>query len=575
MNQKPNQRKSPFSALSSVSFQSKLLIVIFSIVVVTFFILPIVRLAFMSFIGEEGLTLSFYQDILSSKRTWTVLRNTLIMIVGSVTIATVLGVVFAWIMAYTDIRFKKVIQLLILLPFIIPSYVLSLAWVQFFGFNGMVQRFFGLFMEEGLSWNLYSMSGIIVVMGITTFPLVYLFTVNTFRQIPRENESAAQISGASKWQTFKRITIPMALPGIAGGMFIAFLGSLDNFGIPAFLGTPANITVLTTYIYQQVIGFGVTAFNRAAVLSVILGVIALIGIGLQWLLLRNSRRLETAKIDYEPRVYLGKKRMLVEGIIFVFFAITTILPLISMILTPLLRAYGLDFTLENLTWENYEYILSSRSTTDAIWVSLRLAFVTAIATIIIGTAIAYYRVRKATPLSRGLETVITLPYALPGTVFALSMIFAWMEPIPGWNPGIYGSISILYIAYITRFLVLQVRSGITSFQQIDPSVEEAARIGGNNGWGKWCKIILPLITPTVIGGSLLVFLSALTELTVSSLLYSSDSETIGVSILSFQQSGYTLYSTAFSSLIVILIVVGYGLLSLYQKIWNRKVVKSK
>ncbi|WP_235956449.1 ABC transporter permease [Ruoffia halotolerans] len=529
----------------------------------------------MSFIGEEGLTLSFYQDILSSKRTWTVLRNTLIMIVGSVTIATVLGVVFAWIMAYTDIRFKKVIQLLILLPFIIPSYVLSLAWVQFFGFNGMVQRFFGLFMEEGLSWNLYSMSGIIVVMGITTFPLVYLFTVNTFRQIPRENESAAQISGASKWQTFKRITIPMALPGIAGGMFIAFLGSLDNFGIPAFLGTPANITVLTTYIYQQVIGFGVTAFNRAAVLSVILGVIALIGIGLQWLLLRNSRRLETAKIDYEPRVYLGKKRMLVEGIIFVFFAITTILPLISMILTPLLRAYGLDFTLENLTWENYEYILSSRSTTDAIWVSLRLAFVTAIATIIIGTAIAYYRVRKATPLSRGLETVITLPYALPGTVFALSMIFAWMEPIPGWNPGIYGSISILYIAYITRFLVLQVRSGITSFQQIDPSVEEAARIGGNNGWGKWCKIILPLITPTVIGGSLLVFLSALTELTVSSLLYSSDSETIGVSILSFQQSGYTLYSTAFSSLIVILIVVGYGLLSLYQKIWNRKVVKSK
>ncbi|MBG9977493.1 iron ABC transporter permease [Facklamia tabacinasalis] len=575
MNQKPNQRKSPFSALSSVSFQSKLLIVIFSIVVVTFFILPIVRLAFMSFIGEEGLTLSFYQDILSSKRTWTVLRNTLIMIVGSVTIATVLGVVFAWIMAYTDIRFKKVIQLLILLPFIIPSYVLSLAWVQFFGFNGMVQRFFGLFMEEGLSWNLYSMSGIIVVMGITTFPLVYLFTVNTFRQIPRENESAAQISGASKWQTFKRITIPMALPGIAGGMFIAFLGSLDNFGIPAFLGTPANITVLTTYIYQQVIGFGVTAFNRAAVLSVILGVIALIGIGLQWLLLRNSRRLETAKIDYEPRVYLGKKRMLVEGIIFVFFAITTILPLISMILTPLLRAYGLDFTLENLTWENYEYILSSRSTTDAIWVSLRLAFVTAIATIIIGTAIAYYRVRKATPLSRGLETVITLPYALPGTVFALSMIFAWMEPIPGWNPGIYGSISILYIAYITRFLVLQVRSGITAFQQIDPSVEEAARIGGNNGWGKWRKIILPLITPTVIGGSLLVFLSALTELTVSSLLYSSDSETIGVSILSFQQSGYTLYSTAFSSLIVILIVVGYGLLSLYQRIWNRKVVKSK
>lgn len=575
MNPKPNQRKTPLSALSSVSFQRKILIVIFAIIVIFFFILPILRLAIMSFVGEEGITFSFYQDILTSKRTWTVLRNTLVMILGSITIATILGVVFAWVMAYTDIRFKKVIQLLVFLPFIIPSYVISLAWVQFFGFNGMVQRFFELFMEEGLTWNLYSMSGIIVVMGLSMFPLVYLFTVNTFRQIPRENESAAQIAGASKWQTFRRITIPMALPGIIGGMFIAFLGSLDNFGIPAFLGTPANITVLTTYIYQQVIGFGVTAFNRAAVLSVILGIIALVGMSIQWFVLRKSRRLETGNIDYEPRIHLGNKRIIIEGLIFVFFAITTVLPLISMVLTPFLKAYGLEFTWENLTWENYDFVLSSRSTTNAIWVSVRLAFVTAIVTIIIGTAIAYYRVRKATPLSKGLETAITLPYALPGTVFALSMIFAWMEPIPGWNPGIYGSISILYIAYITRFLVLQVRSGITAFQQIDPSIEEAARIGGTNGWGKWRKIIFPLITPTVIGGSLLVFLSALTELTVSSLLYSSNSETIGVSILSFQQSGYTLYSTAFSSLIVILIVLGYGLLSLYQRYWNRKVVKNK
>lgn len=572
MNHSNKQRKPQLHAVSSLPFMRKLVVAVVVVLVFFFFILPTVRLALMSVMGEDGFTLSFFQDILSSKRTWNVLRNTLVMILGSMTVATILGVLFAWIVAYTDIRFKKLIQLLILLPFVIPSYVLSLAWVQFFGFNGTLQRFFELFMDNVPSWNLYSMSGIIAVMGISTFPLVYLFTINTFRQIPREDEFAARISGASTWQTFRKITVPMALPGIVGGMFIAFLSSLDNFGIPAFLGTPANISVLTTYIYQQVIGFGVTAFNRAAVLSVILGLIAVVGMLLQWFALRRSRRLETGTIDYEPRVFLGKKRIVVEIFIFGFFALTTVLPLISMIMTPFLRAYGLSFTPENLTLDNYRFILTSPSTTDAIGVSLRLAGVTALVTLVLGTAIAYYRVRKNTRLSQALELAVTLPYALPGTVFALSMIFAWMQPLPGWFPGIYGSMTILYIAYMTRFLILQVRSGISAFQQIDPSVEEAARVGGTNGLGKWRRILLPLITPTVIGGSLLVFLSALTELTVSSLLYSSDSETIGVSILSFQQSGYTLYSTAFSSLIVILIIGAYGLLLLFQWMWNRKVV---
>nr|WP_255259889.1 iron ABC transporter permease [Lentibacillus sp. CBA3610] len=412
-------------------------------------------------------------------------------------------------------------------------------------------------------------------MGISHFPLVYLFTVNVFRKIPREMESAAQISGASRWRSFTRIVLPMALPGIVGGSFIAFLGSLDNFGIPAFLGTPADISVLSTYIYQQIIGFGTSAFNHAAVLSVILGVIAIIGVGLQWLILRKSKRMETTKLDYTPRYFLGKKRKYVEIGIWLFFAVTSILPLLSMVMTSFLKAYGLDFSFENLSLENYQYILTSQSTVASILTSIKLAGVTTIVGIIAGTIFAYIRVRKADAASKIAESAITIPYALPGTVLALAMIFAWMEPIPGWNPGIYGSAMILYIAYVTRFLILQVRSSMTAFQQLNVSVEEAARVSGSNGFGKWKTIIIPLITPGILGGGLLVFLTALTELTVSALLYSSTSETIGVSILSFQQSGYTLNATAFSSVIVVMIMCGYGLLYLVQNVWNRKVAKKK
>ena len=574
MNRKLNplngQKETGISTVSSFLLKGRILQALFLILTLIFFVLPVMKLVYMSFQGESGWTLDHYQEILSSDRTWNVLKNTLVMVVGSSIIASLFGVIFAWIIAFSDIRHKQIIQLGVFLPFIIPSYVSSLAWVQFFGKNGQLEKLMRQFFEDFQAFNLYSMAGIIIVMGLTTYPLVYLFTLNAFRQIPRESELAARISGASRWETFLKVTLPMALPGLAGGIFVAFLNSLDNFGIPAFLGSSANITVLTTYIYQQVIGFGPNAFNQAAVLSVILGLIALLGLLIQWIILAKSQRLESQVNDLEPRFHLGRMRPFLEVAVFIFFLLTSILPLGSLIISPLYKVLGKPLSLDNISFKNYRFILESSNTQDAILVSMKLALITALLALVIGTLFAYYRVRKPNQANQFIESAVTIPYALPGTVFALSMIFAWMQPIPGWNPGIYGSIWILYIAYFTRFFSLQVRSSIASFQQLDVSIEEASQVSGANGWHKWQKILVPLILPTVIGGTFLVFLTALTELTVSSLLYSSKSKTIGVSILSFQQAGNMRHATAFSSLIVILILLGYLAWSLIKFINRRK-----
>ena len=553
---------------------SKNLIKAFILIIVFFiFIMPVLRLVIMSFIGDDGMTSDFYRDVLSSDRTRTVLSNTAIIVILSTLISSVLGIVFAWLIAYTDIRAKNIIQLFIFLPFIIPSYIISLAWVDFFGGQGTLNTILEWFGMASGGWNLYSFSGIIVVMGISHFPLVYLFTVNVFRRIPREMEHAARASGAGRWHSFKNILIPMALPGIASGTFIAFLGSLDNFGTPAFLGIPGNITVLSTYIYQQVIGFGTSSFNYAAVLSVVLGVIAVIGLLIQWFLLRKSKRIQTTQLDMEPRYHLGRKKYIIEFLISLFFLVTSIFPLLSMASSSFLNAYGLSFTPENLSLDNFEYVMTSSSTYDAIMNSLKFAGVTAGIGLFIGTFIAYIRVRKGGNTIRTVETAITIPYALPGTVLALAMIFTWINPIPrvDWNPGIYGSAMIMYIAYFTRFLLLQVRGSITAFQQVDIEIEEAAQVNGSKAMVKWRKILIPLILPGVLSGTVLVFLTALTELTVSALLYSSTSETIGVSILSFQQSGYSLYANAFSTLIVLTIIVVYLILFTVQFFIKRKV----
>ncbi|WP_428912371.1 ABC transporter permease [Niallia sp. Krafla_26] len=546
------------------------------VLIVFLFILPIIRLVWLSISSEDGLSLAMYEEVLSNPITWKTVQSTVIITVISTLIALVVGVLLAWIMAYVNIRGKKWIQLLIFLPFIIPSYITTLAWVQFLGKNGPIQAIFELLSIEAPNLNLYSMEGIIFMLGITHFPLVYLFSVAIFRKIPRELQDAAKVGGASNGTIFRKIVLPMALPGIAGGGLLAFLSSLDNFGIPAFLGIPANIRVLSTYIYEQVIGYGPSAFARASVLSVLLGVIAIIGTIVQWVIVRKSKVNETTKMEMEPRYFLSnRKRLTVECCLWGFILLTSFIPFLTMGATSFIKAYGLPLKWENLSLKNYRFILfEDQKVMNAVGNSLLLASVTLLCCLIIGTAIAYIRFKKPSFLIKVTEVLVTIPYALPGTVFALSIILMWLQPIPGWQPGIYGTIWILLIAYVTRFTILQVRGSAAAFSQLDPSMEEAARVSGARVWVKWQKILMPLLLPGVMGGALLVFLTALTELTVSSLLWSSGSETIGVVIFSYEQGGFSTHSTAFSSIIVLAILLAGILYIIVNKMWEKRVIKT-
>lgn len=533
------------------------------------FLLPVWRLVWLSISSGEGISLELYQEVLLEKATWRTIQNTIIITFSSTLLSLILGVGLAFTMAYMNIRAKKWLQLLIFLPFLIPSYISTLAWVQFFGGNGPIQYLFHQ------SVNLYSMGGIIFVLGLSHYPLVYLMSVEVFRRIPRELKYAANTSGASGWIVFRKVIFPMALPGIASGGILAFLSNIDNFGIPAFLGIPANIRVLSTYIYEQIIGYGPSAFARAAVLSVILGVIALIGTVLQWAIIRKSNVSETAARDTEPRYFLSRGwRNAVEIVLWMFLLITTLLPLVVMASTSFIKAYGLSLAWENLSLKNYSYLLfEDAKTGGAIGNSVTLALVTMLICMVIGTVIAYLRFKKPSFFVKVSEIIVTIPYALPGTVFALAIILMWLQPVPGFQPGVYGTIWILLIAYITRFTVLQMRGSLTAFSQIDSSMEEAARISGAKALAKWRSILFPLLMPGILSGAALVFLTALTELTVSSLLWASGSETIGVVIFSFEQAGYTTYSTAFSTLIVGAVLIMGILFVLLEKIWKKKVMK--
>lgn len=564
----------PFSLPGTSSAGHKIGIALGLIATLFFFVLPIVKLILLSVQGEQGFSLQYYTELLQQDRFWRTMKYTFVIVIGSTLLSVVMGVTAAWLMAYTDLSHKRLLHLLMLLCFVLPSYVLTLSWSSFMSPQGWMAAVLQWFQPGAKPWSMYSVGGIIFVMGIHHFPLVYLFTVNVLKKIPRDLEWAASTGGAGRWRTFARITMPLALPGVTAGGLLVFLASLDNFGIPAFLGTPVNISVLSTLIYEEIIGFGPSAFGRGASLSVILGLIAVVGTTLQWLSVRKSKQAETLRADEEPRYALGKHRYWLNPLLWGSLIFITIIPLFAMISLSLKRSYG-GKGFGNLTLDNYRYILlDNPSTWKSIQNSLALSFTTLLACLIIGTLFAYFRVRKPSKLNRLAELAISVPYTLPGIVFALSMILVWMEPIPGWNPGIYGTTTILFIAYVCRFLVLQIRAGVTAFTQVDASMEEAARISGAGALRRWRRILLPMLLPGLLSGALLVFLTALTELTVSALLYSSGSQTIGVTIFGFEQAGNTLYSTALSSLIVFLIFTGAGLLGLLQKFTLRKGVRS-
>ncbi|MCZ8515769.1 iron ABC transporter permease [Paenibacillus filicis] len=556
-------------------FLKQVLVGLALVLLLIFFVLPVGKLAVLSIQGNGGLTFAHYSEMLQQSRLWKTLNDTFVIIVGSSLVSVALGVLAAWLMAYTDMKHKKALHMAMLLPFILPSYVLTLSWSSFMGNQGLAAQLLHLLNPDAKPWSMYSYGGIIFVMGIHHFPLVYLLTVDILRKIPRDLEWATRASGAGKWKTFRLVTFPLALPGLTAGGLLAFLASLDNFGIPAFLGIPAHISVLSTLIYEEIIGFGPSAFARGAALSVMLGMIAILGTLLQWLAVRKIKTTDTVIVDNSPRYALGRHRTSVTAAVWVSLAFITVVPIASMVAISLKRAYGLPFQPSNMTIVNYTYILLEN---PKVWQSIRnsltLSIVTLVICLVIGSLLAYVRVRRPSWLTKSAELAVALPYTLPGIVFGLAMILAWMQPIPGWNPGIYGSIRILFIAYVCRFMILQVRAGIAAFTQIDPSMEEAAHIFGAGFWKKWFFILLPLLLPGLISGAFLVFLTALTELTVSALLWSSGSQTIGVTIFGFEQAGNTLYSTALSSLIVLLIMAGMGLLHLIRKLSARKGVQS-
>ncbi|HXP75681.1 MAG TPA: iron ABC transporter permease [Stellaceae bacterium] len=512
---------------------------------------PLARLLLEGVAPGGRLDLGILRSVLGAPRTWLAAERTLATALASTAIATVLGTAFALLVGATDLRGKSALGFVFLLPLMIPSQVTAIAWINLLGPASPLLKTLGLAPAPGTPHPLYGFSGIAEIMGLEHAPLVFLTLRAALASLPGEAIEAAEAAGARRLRIIRTIVLPMCLPALAAGAALAFISAIGNFGTPALLGIPAGYSVLTVLIYQELAGFAPAAISQVAVLSLLLGALALLGIAAErWASGRHDIRWA------QPRT---RRLIPLRGAAPVFLvtawavlALVVAVPLTALLATALVKAYGLPLAADTITTENFRYVLTEHAATArAALNSLFLASATALVVAVVGVFLGYVVVWRDGVLARALAVAAELPYALPGVVLALAAILVFLRPLPLLHVSLYGTLWIILAAYFARFLVLALRTIVAAYRQIHPSLEEAAAIAGAGLWRRIGTIILPLAAPAVAAGAVLVFLIALNELTVSALLWSAGHETLGVVVFSLEQGGDSTLAAALSVLVVV------------------------
>lgn len=531
---------------------------------------------FSIFSPEQGISINTYAAIATEKRLPGILFNTLYVALGSTGLSVFLGSAGALLTEKTDIPGRQLWRILFLLPLLVPSYIMSVAWQHWVGPVGVLNQWMNSWLGHPI-WVVSGLNGITVVLAVAHIPISYMLTRSALISSSSDLEDAARISGAGPWRVFTAVTLPLLLPAFVSGALLSFASGIDNFGIPAFIGIPSGITVLSTLIYQKIVGIGAGSFEQAAALSVLTGILAAVPVFLQGRLFSGPRfQREDAGTLCQP-FRLGAWRWPLVAIMSIGAGFALVGPFVSMAVSSLAPAYGVPLSWSNITIAHY---LSLWNEIPAVKIgffnSLGLAACATLFVLALAWPLARAVAINPNVVSRSLDAIAAIPYCLPGMVVGLATLLVWIRPIPGLPFSLYGGLGILLIAYTSRFLTFGVRIWASAWARLSPALEEAGRIAGAGVLTVNYRIILPLFRREAVGGTLLVFLLSFTELTLSALLAGSHSPTIGLVIFNLESAGQALESAALSTLLsVFCILLASGMTRYLLGTSDRKTVRPR
>jgi iron(III) transport system permease protein len=505
------------------------------------------------------LAITNFITVLGNPNVGEALFNTMVACGGGTLVAVTIGLAFSWIVVRTNTPFKGFIAAASILPLFAPPLVAGVAW-SILGSpkTGLINT---LFKWAHLDWHVdfYSLTGLVVVFGIYYAPYVYMFTASALRNMDPSLEEAAEISGASAFATLLTVTFPLIMPAIISGMLLSFVVMLGIYGIPAVLGAPTNISVLTTYIFKLT-NWSPPLYNTAAAVAIILMAVTGLLVFLQQRLLSGRSYTTVAGKAFRPRsLDLGAWRWLTFGFGLAYLVIVVVLPMLALIVAAFrkfmfIRDAASLFDMSQYSLMHFHSIFDNPLTLNSIYNAIEVGVITALAGGLLAFAIGYTIHRTKVAGRRSIDLLSTLPVAVPGLVIGVAYLWAWIG-IPG---GLYGTIWILALAFIARFMPDTVKALSTSFLQIHRELEEAAWVCGKGTLGTIRTIMLPLASPGVIAAMTLLFVLSIRELGSSLFLYTSNTMVMSVLLLDYYEGGNLGKTAAFSLVQTVLLGVLIG-----------------
>jgi iron(III) transport system permease protein len=497
--------------------------------------------------GSFDPAVTHFLEVLANENVRDAVYNSLISCGGGTVLAVVIGLSFSWIVVRTNTPCKRFIAGASMIPLFVPPLVAGVAW----GILGSPKT--GLlntvFKWSGIDFRVdfYSMSGLILVFGIYYAPYVYMFTASALRNMDPSLEEASEVAGASSFATLFTVTFPLIAPAILASTLLAFVVMLGIYGVPAALGAPANISVLTTYIFKLT-AWSPPLYNTAAAVAILLMVVTAVFVWAQQKILSGRNFATVAGKAFRPRsLDLGPWRWFTFGLASIYLFIVVILPTAALSIAAFRKFLfipNLDslFDARQYSWVHFNNVFDNPLTMESIWNSMEVGVLTAL----IGGALAFaigYTIHRTNVAGRKvIDLVSTLPVAVPGLVVGVAYLWAWIG-LPG---GLYGTIWILVLAFVARFIPDTVKALSTSFLQIHKELEEAAWICGKGMLGTIRTVMLPLARPGVAAAMTLLFVLSIRELGSSLFLYTSDTTVMSVLLLDYYEGGNTGKTAAFS-----------------------------
>ena len=488
-----------------------------------FVIYPIGMLLIKSLFTDGKVDLSYFVKFFSKRYYWGSLVNSFKVTVVSTLVAALIGVPMAYMLRSVKIPGSGLINILIVISYLSPPFIGAYSWIQLLGRNGFLTKILNSILGVKLN-GIYGFAGIVLVFSLQSFPLIYMYVSGAMKNLDNSLNEAAESLGCNVFQRVTRIIFPLVMPSLLAGSLLVFMRVFSDFGTPMIIGE--GYKTFPVMLYTQFMGEVGTNDGFAASMCLIVIVIALMFFFIQQLLGRKFTYSMTALKPMEPGTAHGWRKVCVYAAVYII-AFVAALPQLTVLVTSFIGTINGSLFTGEFTLDNYRNIFAKGNT-----VAIRNSYLFGLAAIVIvvvcGILISYLSVRKRSPLTAILDVLTMFPYIIPGSVLGISFLYAFNGP-----PFLLGGTALIIIISLSiRRMPYTIRSSTAIIGQISPSIEEASISLGASQMKTFLQVTIPMMLPGVLSGAIMSWITLISELSSSVILYTSKTMTLTVAIYS-------------------------------------------